>query len=526
MMMRSAYRLIGLAKRYGAEAAEADCARALDVDVINSPRSSRCSRTPPRRPRRRAASPRRPAAAAADSPGTRPNTHRDRGAPASRARRRPALRPAVRAARWPDTATGPDLPAHLCSPPGTTPLPSAATASFPIPPFLFHLCLFYSREEKERKASAMPTRYAPDAGQALPHGPLTGQPPSKAAGLRRCKQPGAAPSCPRGRTRRAPPVLQPGVLTQVANDNAPPRVPPRASRRRAHRPGRRRAAGWTAPAAHPRRRPSAPPLPSWPPPTTARSPRRLPLLTLPAARPRPKPLSPSPGPTRLPRPPRQPPRDARPRHDTQAALEAADQARATLRPPTPAHRLTANTPAPRSPKSASKPTPLTPPPAARPARGTARDAALADAARARHHADTEISRARQAEADDRAENDYVSADAARERDAQAAACTAQLAAVQDLAGTWRARAEHAEHQLDLERDHQRRSRSRTPPHPPATATPATVHPPPRSPPGQPLPRPPPATALTPTAGRGHHRLARQPRPAPARLPRKDHPCHH
>ena len=35
MMMRSVYRLIGLAKRYGAEAAEAACARALDVDVIN-----------------------------------------------------------------------------------------------------------------------------------------------------------------------------------------------------------------------------------------------------------------------------------------------------------------------------------------------------------------------------------------------------------------------------------------------------------------------------------------------------------
>jgi transposase len=35
MMMRSVYRLIGLAKRYGAGAAEAACARALDVDVIN-----------------------------------------------------------------------------------------------------------------------------------------------------------------------------------------------------------------------------------------------------------------------------------------------------------------------------------------------------------------------------------------------------------------------------------------------------------------------------------------------------------
>src|SRR6266852_5002742 len=35
MMMRSVYRLIGLAKRYGPPAAEATCARALDVDVIN-----------------------------------------------------------------------------------------------------------------------------------------------------------------------------------------------------------------------------------------------------------------------------------------------------------------------------------------------------------------------------------------------------------------------------------------------------------------------------------------------------------
>jgi hypothetical protein len=35
MMMRSVCRLIGLAKRYGPPAAEAACARALDVDVIN-----------------------------------------------------------------------------------------------------------------------------------------------------------------------------------------------------------------------------------------------------------------------------------------------------------------------------------------------------------------------------------------------------------------------------------------------------------------------------------------------------------
>ena len=48
------------------------------------------------------------------------------------------------------------------------------------------------------------------------------------------------------------------------------------------------------------------------------------------------------------------------------------------------------------------------------------------------------------------------ADAARERDAQAAACAAQLHAIQALADTWRARAEHAGQQLALERDHQRR----------------------------------------------------------------------
>ena len=35
MMMRSVYRLIGLAKRYGPQAAEAACARALDVNVIS-----------------------------------------------------------------------------------------------------------------------------------------------------------------------------------------------------------------------------------------------------------------------------------------------------------------------------------------------------------------------------------------------------------------------------------------------------------------------------------------------------------
>jgi hypothetical protein len=142
------------------------------------------------------------------------------------------------------------------------------------------------------------------------------------------------------------------------------------------------------------------------------------------------------------------------RHDTQAALEAADQARAD------ADAADARAQAAGEHASAQitqirqqADTALA---AARDQASADRDAALAAAGQARHRADTEISRARQAEADARAENDHVRADAGRERDTQAAAFTAQLAAVQDLAGTWRARAEHAEHQLDLERDHQRR----------------------------------------------------------------------
>ena len=46
--------------------------------------------------------------------------------------------------------------------------------------------------------------------------------------------------------------------------------------------------------------------------------------------------------------------------------------------------------------------------------------------------------------------------AAQQRDAQAAACAAQIHTIQALTGTWQARAEHAEQQLSLEREHQRR----------------------------------------------------------------------
>jgi len=142
------------------------------------------------------------------------------------------------------------------------------------------------------------------------------------------------------------------------------------------------------------------------------------------------------------------------RQDAQAALEAADQARAD------ADAADARAQATRDQANDQitqirqhTAAAIAAARAATSAAETHRDTALADT---RHHAGTEISRARQAETDARAENDRVRADAARERDAQAAACTAQLHALQALADTWRARAEHAEQQLDLERDHQRR----------------------------------------------------------------------
>ncbi len=145
------------------------------------------------------------------------------------------------------------------------------------------------------------------------------------------------------------------------------------------------------------------------------------------------------------------------RHDAQAALEAADAARAdadTADARAQAIRDQADAQITEIRRQAD--TTLA---AAREGTRAAhadRDAALSAADQARHHASTEIGRARQAEAGARAENDHVRADAARERDTAAAACTAQLHALQALADTWRARAEHAEQQLDLERDHQRR----------------------------------------------------------------------
>jgi hypothetical protein len=93
-------------------------------------------------------------------------------------------------------------------------------------------------------------------------------------------------------------------------------------------------------------------------------------------------------------------------------------------------------------------------------------AALEAADQARADADTADARAQATRERADAQENRVRADAARERDAQAAACAAQLAAIQALADTWRDRAEHAEHQLSLERDHQRRLTAQ----PPAAAT--------------------------------------------------------
>ena len=207
------------------------------------------------------------------------------------------------------------------------------------------------------------------------------------------------------------------------------------------------------------------------------------------------------------------------RHDAQAALEAADAARAdadaadiraqAIRDQADAQITEIRRQADTALAAAREGTR---------AAHADRDAALAAADQARHHASTEIGRARQAEADARAENDHVRADAARERDAAAAACTAQLHALQALADTWRARAEHAEQQLDLERDHQRRLAAQ-----PRTATSGNGD-------GAPQPRHHPASqrhqdhrrrpALTPSQGRGCR--PGRPCPRPSTCHRKDH----
>ena len=296
-------------------------------------------------------------------------------------------------------------------------------------------------------------------GQALLPGPLTGQPPAPAAGPRRCKQPGCGTELPAATGRGAPRLFcSPACSRKWHNDNrsaagaaggqqaaspgpadggplaglhqlltqAAGLVSAAAAQLAAADPGKVTAALAAADAA--RGQAQAETAVALARAAEAAQAAAAATAAMHAAR-----------------------------HDTQAALEAADTARAD------ADAADARAQAIRDHADAQiteirqqADAAITAARAAASAAETSRDAALADAARARHHADTEISRARQAEADARAENDHVRADAARERDAQAAACAAQLAAVQELAGTWRARAEHAEHQLGLERDHQRR----------------------------------------------------------------------
>ena len=255
-------------------------------------------------------------------------------------------------------------------------------------------------------------------GQALLPGPLTGQPPSPAAGPRRCKQPGCGTELPAATGRGAPRLFcSPACSRKWHNDNrstagaagdqqaaalaGPPDGGPlaglhqllaqaaglasaAAAQLAAADPGKVTAALAAADAA--RGQAQAETAVALARANQATQAAQAATAAMHAAR-----------------------------HDAQAALEAADQARADA------------------------------------------DAADTRAQAIRERADVQVTEIRpQAEADARTENDHVRADAARERDTQAAACTAQLAAVQDLAGTWRARAEHAEHQLDLERDHQRR----------------------------------------------------------------------
>ena len=137
--MRSVYRLIGLAKRYGPQAAEAACARALDVDVINvskieSMLKNATENTPA------AAWPRRPAPVLAGSPGTRPSTppRPGCGCRSSTAAATPPRRPVL------------TCPASCPLPESTPPKGAALPAAHHHSPVFFSF-LFFSRAEKKKK---------------------------------------------------------------------------------------------------------------------------------------------------------------------------------------------------------------------------------------------------------------------------------------------------------------------------------------------------------------------------------------
>src|SRR6266542_3541776 len=150
MMMRSVYRLIGLAKRYGAEAADAACSRGLDVDVINVSKieamlKNATEKTPAAAGLAAGAGPGR-----AGSPGMRPSTPPRPGC---------GCRSSTAAATPPAAAAGPDLPAgcprrEARRPPGRSRrLHAAARHSSPDlfhPRFSPHFFSSPSGKEKER----------------------------------------------------------------------------------------------------------------------------------------------------------------------------------------------------------------------------------------------------------------------------------------------------------------------------------------------------------------------------------------
>ena len=100
-------------------------------------------------------------------------------------------------------------------------MPRRGDGNRPHSPDSFILCLFFSREEKKRKASAMTDQISHQMpGQALLPGPLTGQPPSPAAGPRRCKQPGCGTELPAATGRGAPRLFcSPACSRKWHNDN-------------------------------------------------------------------------------------------------------------------------------------------------------------------------------------------------------------------------------------------------------------------------------------------------------------------
>ena len=140
MMMRSVYRLIGLAKRYGPPAAEAACARALDVDVINvSKIESMLKNATENTPAAGLAA--AAGAGPAGSPGTQPSTPPRPGY---------GCRSSTAAATPP--TPGPDLARGRKArrPPGARRGPSFHPPVYFIP-LIFFSFLFFSRAEKKKK---------------------------------------------------------------------------------------------------------------------------------------------------------------------------------------------------------------------------------------------------------------------------------------------------------------------------------------------------------------------------------------